>query len=860
MPTGLSGRFDLPDPVRYETGAGPPAPRPPEFTGAGPADDADCMSPISANSPFSAASRFVLLIWLLITTALAAQIHPPLGPYTHPVPEDLARATRFGTNDPVVLTSYFYWYDAATGAHVVNADGSDALTDHPPTLTDFTFRSVTWHRTQLEDMIAAGIDVLLPVYWGEPSQRIPGRPAAEQPWSFAGLPPLVAAREALVAAGQKPPAIGMFYDTSTLEYNAAGRKVDLTTADGQRWFYESIRDFFSLIPARHWGTIEGRPIVFLYSAGFAAAHDQGCIDYVRQEFARDFSGVTPYIVREISWNVRADNTYAWGGALSLRNPGVAALGPGYDHSAVPGRDPLIVPREDGAFFERNWTRFLRAPSRLVHIETWNEYHEGTDIAASREYGRKYLELNRKFADLFKAGVKPPRPRGPYSDFRSVSVTLQATNETRGLTQFEFADGATVATEAAGRACRAVAPTAHAGRYLYFQIHDSFKWADAMLVDVAVDYLDQGSGSFRLEYDGPDPNAPFNGAYTASRTSVTLGTSGQWKTATFRLLEARFLNSQNGGADFRIALIGDALHVARVSVTRMGLPEEAGTEVRGWQQDFGEPLDPAWPALPGSSPFRPTGGVLRTGPAPGPTFWMPAIPLPEAGPVEMLCRVRLASTERTPNWLGGLAVAGPGIPGDSYAALFRLDPPEAVAFGLIASGDNYGPFAPVSVETNRWYWVRTRHAARTTTGYPDLWARVWPADGETPEPDTWTAWRDYHAAGPTAKSRVGLVAGQGVFEADWLLVQAEGLPAIVARPPALKPEAARLTPVSLSGDGGFRIDLAGTPGISYYVERSADLLAWQSTGTLLLDAAGHARYEDPSVDDPGARFYRARLAP
>ena len=29
---------------------------------------------------------------------------------------------------------------------------------------------------------------------------------------------------------------------------------------------------------------------------------------------------------------------------------------------------------------------------MVHVETWNEWHEGTDIADSREYGRRYIVL------------------------------------------------------------------------------------------------------------------------------------------------------------------------------------------------------------------------------------------------------------------------------------------------------------------------------------------------------------------------------------------------------------------------------------------------------------------------------------
>ncbi len=808
---------------------------------------------------------FAGVLWLgtaaLLPAAGAAQINPPLGPYTNPNAAERAKATRFGTNAPVVLTSYFYWYDVYTQAHLVNGDGSDALTDHPATLTGFSYKSTAWHRTQMADMMAAGIDVLLPVYWGEPSERIPGKPAVEQPWSFAGLPPLVAARDALLAEGSTPPAIGLFYDTSTLQFNAANRQIDLTTDYGREWFYESIRDFFSLIPARHWATIEGRPIVFLYSASFAAAHDQTCIDYVRQAFARDFGGVQPYIVREISWNVHADNTYAWGGALSLRNPGVAALGPGYDHSAVPGRTPLIVPRENGAFFERQWTRFLRAPSRLVHIETWNEFHEGTDIAASREYGRQYIELNRKFADMFKAGIKPPRPRGPYSDFKSVSVTLQATNEARGLVQFEFADGATTPAEAGGEACRAAVPTLHGGRYLYFRIDDSFKWAGQMLVDAAVEYFDAGSGTFRLEYDGPDPNAPFNGAYTASKTTATLTNSGRWRTAKFRLLEARFLNSQNGGADFRIAVQADPFYVRRVTVTRLGVPGESGETLHGWQPDFSEPPGTNW-VLAGEAAgvFRSLSGMLQFGPAPDhPALLLANPPGLEPSGTEILARVRPVTATSGPTWQGGLALVADFRSGNAFAAEFRRPASGQSEMGLPRIGDDVAPVAAVAWDLNHWYWLRAKHETNSTTGYPDLWLRLWPADGETPEPGSWSLWRDYHPASPALTGPPGLVAGPGVFEVDYYLVKGDGLPEIVVHLPALKPARAHLEPRAFSPVAGMSLDLEGEADTSYVLEDSSDLVAWTG-GVVTTDAAGLGAFHDAAATNFPHRFYRARVAP
>src|SRR5205807_8491023 len=100
--------------------------------------------------------------------------------------------------------------------HIVNSeDGSDGLTDHPPTLKGFCYRSVPWHKKQLADMAEAGIDFALMVFWGAPSEQ---NEKASLHWSYAGLKPLVQARDELVREGKKPPRIGLFYDTSTLQY------------------------------------------------------------------------------------------------------------------------------------------------------------------------------------------------------------------------------------------------------------------------------------------------------------------------------------------------------------------------------------------------------------------------------------------------------------------------------------------------------------------------------------------------------------------------------------------------------------------------------------------------------------------
>ena len=311
----------------------------------------------------------------------------------------------FASDDDLLFTYYFYWYDIYSGAHIWDDPDQtdDALQDHPYTMEDFSFKSVAWHKKELLDMMDAGIDVALPVYWG--AARMMER------WSVEGLINLVRAEQELIAEGKTPPKIGLFFDTSTLkggEYvlKSADGATDLASPFGKAFFFKHIRDFYSLIPPALWARIDGRPVVWLYAAAFARNANQSLITYVNTHFAEAFDGMTPYIVREVSWNLNTQNDYAWGAALSgAQIQGVASVGPGYNDSAVPGRTTPIREREDGDFYRRNWSKVLASGRNFVVVETWNEFHEGTDICNSREYGRAYIDMTAEFAGKLKQPVK-----------------------------------------------------------------------------------------------------------------------------------------------------------------------------------------------------------------------------------------------------------------------------------------------------------------------------------------------------------------------------------------------------------------------------------------------------------------------
>lgn len=499
------------------------------------------------------------------------RLPPPPGKYVEHRPEQVAATFAFSVDDPVIATTYFYWYDRATNAHIVDHDGTDALTDHPPTLEGFSYKNVDWHAGEFSDMIDAGIDIAMPVYWGTPLK-------SEFTFSNEGLPPMIAARERLLAAGKEPPALGMFYDTSTLKANAGRYHVDLTTEAGKRWFYGTIRNFFSLVPSRHRATIDGRPLVMLYAPAFAKEIDETLFPAIREMFREDFGGDL-FLVKMRGWPGEADSVYQWGGALAPQLLDTAGIGPGYDHSAVPGRSPLVRNRDDGRFYRFSWRRLLgRNPEtrpKLVHLETWNEFHEGTEICETKEYGRKYIEMTRQFADRFH--------RNEWLDLSQIEPAreiLRGTPEKEeGVVVLDQPQGdgpVDVRTVGGKRAWVTRENDLSPMRYMYFDIDDYSIYDVDRPVEVIVTYWDSGCDSFALHYDSADPELSGLAQEFRSAPGRKLDGTETWKEAVFRLPHARFANRANG-ADFRFVPAGGDLAVHRVVVRRIESPPQADRE-------------------------------------------------------------------------------------------------------------------------------------------------------------------------------------------------------------------------------------------------------------------------------------------
>jgi hypothetical protein len=181
-----------------------------------------------------------------------------------------------------------------------------------------------------------------------------------------------------------------------------------------------IRGFYNEVPARVRAKVDGRPVVWLWAAYFDIRFDRSLFDYITSQFEADY-GVRPYLVGDEIWRyahpssggvdydqvMPLDDFYIWGAALNgfvQPTGGIAEVGPGYDERTLPGPDRIgrYQDREGGRFYEDNLQRAINAGAPVLAIETWNEFHEASDVADSAEYGRRYIELTRQYVDRFKS--------------------------------------------------------------------------------------------------------------------------------------------------------------------------------------------------------------------------------------------------------------------------------------------------------------------------------------------------------------------------------------------------------------------------------------------------------------------------
>lgn len=343
--------------------------------------------------------------------------HPPLWSVTRP------RAAA-GPLPRLVLAFHYPWYGTPTGPsgrwrhwnhprialpeerilgfhdprRSEEGDRLDVGATDYPVSGPYDSRDRRGMRTQLQAARTAGLDGFVVSWWGRES---------EEARAFGDL--LGEARGTGVA-------LAPYYETGELwPRGGPGVARDL----------EHLLDRHGHEPA--WLRVNGIPVVFVY-----AAHRLGpaAWEYVVRRLHA--SGRRVFLVPDIpgpqwrarrpGWLDRFDALHVYTPVTFLARgqplgeayreraavaraaglPFMAAVTPGFDDRAI--RTPgTVVPRAEGATYDDTWRAALAVDPAWVLVASWNEWHEGSEIEASREHGERYLEATRRWAEVFRAG-------------------------------------------------------------------------------------------------------------------------------------------------------------------------------------------------------------------------------------------------------------------------------------------------------------------------------------------------------------------------------------------------------------------------------------------------------------------------
>lgn len=167
--------------------------------------------------------------------------------------------------------------------------------------------------------------------------------------------------------------------------------------------------------------VDGSPVLFIYDVGvrpisfwknvIRALNDKGynpvlIADTNDVSYAEVFDGIHIYNPLGLLLKNRGGKSLSSlysemsKNARRLNKIFAATVLPGYDDTAV--RDPgKVLDRENGWIYNVTWNIALSANPDMIVICSWNEWHEGSEIEPSVEYGFQYINLTRHWVEKYK---------------------------------------------------------------------------------------------------------------------------------------------------------------------------------------------------------------------------------------------------------------------------------------------------------------------------------------------------------------------------------------------------------------------------------------------------------------------------
>jgi len=140
---------------------------------------------------------------------------------------------------------------------------------------------------------------------------------------------------------------------------------------------------------------EANPYVIMDFGGFAEKIEgflgfldyfQGCIDGIHMYNPTDYNESLARVLD--LYNIASESAH------SINKTFVATVVPGFNNTAVQ-TEPRVIDRRDGSYYSLYWLIAKACSPDGYAITSFNEWHEGTEIEPSREYGYQYIYLTRR---------------------------------------------------------------------------------------------------------------------------------------------------------------------------------------------------------------------------------------------------------------------------------------------------------------------------------------------------------------------------------------------------------------------------------------------------------------------------------
>lgn len=286
---------------------------------------------------------------------------------------------------PRVLTFYYPWYGSPGGPEQRRFHW-DAGYTHTPFLGEYSSRSARTVDRHIEWMNRAGVETFIASWWGPNSYED------------------VTLREYVL------PRLNDDAPSFCLYLEVAG-----STADLMRqliYIYEN----YAQHPCHL--RIDDRPVVFIYvrvmnelspeqfGTVFARLAADGhafftVADSLSGHWLDVFDGLHTYnpVVTVRDAPAALVRMYrAAGAAAHLRGKlFVGTALPGYDDSHIGRPTPIVLDRRDGATYRETWAAARAGWAPWIAVTSWNEWHEGSDIEPSAEFGEAYLDMTARIA-------------------------------------------------------------------------------------------------------------------------------------------------------------------------------------------------------------------------------------------------------------------------------------------------------------------------------------------------------------------------------------------------------------------------------------------------------------------------------